>query len=144
MRQGNGTELLGTNDPRSQSIGIIHVAPTDDRRSILAAILTQEKLGRKQIVIELPGQNKAFQRSADFDDLRNMRRKLQAQLVFVVPPGATPAEFARQRRFPVYSSLESYAQALLDEPQPPAPAKKSGGLFGAGKNQPDDATPNAS
>src|SRR5438045_8783092 len=108
MRQSTGVELLGANDSRSASIGVIHVAPTDDRRSVLAAILTQEKLGRRQVVIELPGQNKAFQRPADFDDLKNMRRKLQAQLIFIVPQGVALAEFARQRLFPVYTTLEGY------------------------------------
>jgi len=49
MRQGNGSDLLGLKDPRSTKIGIIYVAPNDDRKSVLAAILTQEKLGRKQI-----------------------------------------------------------------------------------------------
>ncbi len=49
MRQGDGADLLGANDPRSASIGIIYVAPTDDRQSVLAAILTQDKLGRKQV-----------------------------------------------------------------------------------------------
>src|SRR2546430_8213956 len=108
MRQSTGVELLGANDARSATIGVIHVAPTDDRKSVLAAILTQEKLGRRQIVIELPGQNKSFQRPADFDDLKNMRRKLQAQLVFVVPQGVALGEFARQRRFPVYAKLSDY------------------------------------
>jgi hypothetical protein len=54
MRQGNGSEILGANDPRSANIGIIYVAPTDDRESVLAAILTQERLGRKQVAVVLP------------------------------------------------------------------------------------------
>src|SRR5438034_10139990 len=111
MRQGNGSELLGVNDPRSSGIGIIHVSPSDDRKSVLAAILTQEKLGRKQVAVVLPAVNKAFQRSQDFEDLKNIRRRLQTQIVLIAPAGPGPAEFARQRRFPVYSSLESYANA---------------------------------
>jgi hypothetical protein len=118
MRQGNGSDLLGLKDSRSTKIGIIYVAPDDDRKSILAAILTQEKLGRKQIAIVLPENqpNKAFQRSQDFDDLKAVRRKLRAQLIFIAPAGPGPAEFARQRRFSVYSSLGSYADALGLEP----------------------------
>jgi len=54
MRQGNGTEILGVNDPRSAAIGIIYVSPNDDRKSVLAAIITQEKLGRKQVAVVLP------------------------------------------------------------------------------------------
>jgi VCBS repeat-containing protein len=134
MRQGNGSELLGTNDPRSSGIGIIHVSPSDDRKSVLAAILTQEKLGRKQVVVVLPAVNKAFQRSQDFEDLKNIRRRLQTQIVLIAPAGPGPAEFARQRRFPVYSSLESYANALNDGEQLPVEQKK-GRIFGAGKSQ---------
>src|SRR5690242_5608221 len=109
MRQSNGSELLGSDDPRSQSIGIIHVSPTDEKKSVLAAILTQEKLGRKYVVLDLLRQNNALSRSVDFDELKTIRRKLQAQLIFVIPPGQV-AEFARQRRFTVYASLEEYAR----------------------------------
>ncbi|HTK11511.1 MAG TPA: hypothetical protein VL485_30345 [Ktedonobacteraceae bacterium] len=115
MRQGNGTDLLGANDPRAASIGIIYVAPNDDRTSVLAAILTQEKLGRKQVAVVLPNPNKAFQRPVDFEDLKAVRRKLQVNVVFIAEPGPGPAEFARQRRFPVYSSPESYAEALREQ-----------------------------
>lgn len=135
MRQGNGSDLLGVNDPRSASIGIIYVTPTDDRKSVLAAILTQEKLGRKQVAVALPAQNKAFQRPADFDDLRDLRRKLQSQLVFIIPGGSGPADFARQRRFVVYSSLENYTSALRDQDIAPSEQPKKGirGLFGSSR-----------
>jgi hypothetical protein len=135
MRQGNGSDLLGVNDPRSASIGIIYVTPTDDRKSVLAAILTQEKLGRKQVAVALPAQNKAFQRAADFDDLRGLRRKLHSQLVFIIPGGSGPAEFARQRRFVVYSSLENYASALRDQSLSSEEQSKKGlrGLFGSSR-----------
>ncbi|HEV7236630.1 MAG TPA: hypothetical protein VGN15_10645, partial [Ktedonobacteraceae bacterium] len=124
MRQGNGSDLLGANDPRSATIGVIYVAQTDDRESVLAAILTQEKLGRKQIAIVLPGQNKAFQRPIDFEGLKNMRRKLQAQLIIVAPQGSSPAEFARQRRFTFFSSLESYGKSLRDESEASRSSKR--------------------
>ena len=65
MRQGDGTDLLGPSDPRSASIGVIYVAPTDDRQSILTAILTQDKLGFKQVIVVLPDQNQAFQTECD-------------------------------------------------------------------------------
>jgi hypothetical protein len=129
MRQGNGSELLGMNDPRSQNIGIIYVSPNDDRKGVLAAILTHEKLGRKQVAVVLPTQqNKAFQRPVDFEDLKSMRRRLKAQIIFIAPLGQGPAEYARQRRFTVYSSLESYKQALQEEKELPGGQKK--GLFG--------------
>src|SRR5581483_6147649 len=132
MKQENGAELLGINDPRSANIGIISVSPTDDRRSVLAAILTQEKLGRKQIAIVLPPQNKAFQRPSDFDDLKTIRRNLEAQIVFIIPSGPGPAEFARQRHFAVYSTLENYATALRDG-NVSGGVKRGGWLFHRGK-----------
>ena len=129
MRQDDGSELLGVNDPRSATIGVIHVAPNDDRPSVLTAILLQEKLGRDQVVIVLPEQNKAFQRPVAFDGLKNMRRGLQAQIIFVAPSGPGPAEFARQRRFPVYSSLEDYAETFQGESSTQEDVKR-GWLFG--------------
>src|SRR5579885_2420612 len=140
MKQENGAELLGINDPRSANIGIISVSPTDDRRSVLAAILTQEKLGRKQIAIVLPPQNKAFQRPSDFDDLKTIRRNLEAQIVFIAPGGSGPAEFARQRRFAVYSTLESYGRALRDGDESGG-VKKGGWLFHRGKPKFMGSTP---
>ena len=137
MRQGDGADLLGANDPRSASIGMIYVAPTDDRQSVLAAILTQDKLGRKQVAVVLPENNRAFQRPVDFDGLKNMRRGLKTEIVFVAPPGPGPAEFARQRRFTVFSSLENYASSLRADATDNGGAKK--GLFGR-KQKP--ASPN--
>ncbi|MHB8599467.1 MAG: baseplate J/gp47 family protein [Ktedonobacteraceae bacterium] len=139
MRQGNGSDMLGPNDPRGATIGMIYVAPNDDRESVLAAILTQEKLGRKQIAIVLPDQNKAFQRPVDFDGLKNMRRKLQADLVIIAPSGPGPAEFARQRHFTVFSSVDSYERSLRDQSQPAVEPKR--GLFGhKTKLQPTNGT----
>jgi len=114
LRQSDGADLLGANDPRRTNIGLIYVAPGDDRQTVLAAILTQDKLGRKQVAIVLPEENKAFQSAVDFDGLKDTRRNLKAQMIFITPGGYGPAEFARKRRFPVYASLEEYAQALQD------------------------------
>src|SRR5947209_10024595 len=139
MRQGNGTEILGLNDPRAANIGIIHVSPTDERRNVLAAIITQEKFGRKQVVVVLPPQNKAFQRPADFDDLKSMRNRQQTEVVFIAPSGPGPGEYARQLRFPVYSSLQSYAQALREEEPVEEPPKR--GWFGGPKPKVADVLP---
>ncbi len=115
MRQGDGSDLLGPGNPRNSDIGILYVESRDSRQDILTAISTQELQGRKQIALVLPEQGKAFRQPVDFDGLKNMRRQLKAQLVFIAPPGPGPAEFARQRRFPVYSSLDSFKNALLNE-----------------------------
>lgn len=135
MRQGNGNDVLGANDPRSADVGIVYVSPNDDRKTILAGILTQEKLGRKHIALVLPNQNKAFQRPVDFDDLKGLRRKLQAQLVLIAPVNSIPAELARQRRFTLYSSLENFASAVRSEAPQAEPKRSNGvrGLFGSAR-----------
>jgi hypothetical protein len=137
MRQGDGTDLLGPSDPRSASIGVIYVAPNDDRQSVLTAILTQDKLGFKQVIVVLPDQNRAFQRPVDFDGLKNMRRGLKAEIVFIAPSGPGPAEYARQRRFAVYSSLEAFSQSIRLETLASGTAKGSTkrGLFRFGRKQ---------
>jgi hypothetical protein len=129
MRQSDGADLLGSNNPHSADIGIIYVAPDDTRQSVLTAILTQERLHRKQIALVLPDRNNAFGRPVDFDGLKDMRRDLQAQLVVIAPHGSSPSELARHRRFSVYSSLETFAQSLHDEEQAPG-APRKGHVFG--------------
>ena len=144
MRQGNGTDLLGMNDPRSATIGVIYVSPNDDRTSVLAAILTQEKLNREHIVIVLPDSNKAFERPQDFDDLKTVKRsKVKGDLIFIAPDSSVAAENARQRHFLVYSSLENYTEALREDggveaANGPVTAKsgpeKRGRIFGVRKS----------
>jgi len=119
MRQGDGSDLLGPNNPRNAEIGIIYIEARDTRQDILTAITTQDISGRKQVVIVLLDSSKVFHQPVDFDGLKNMRRQLQnAELVFIAPSGSSPAEFARQRRFRVYSTLESYQHALQNENVP--------------------------
>src|SRR5579859_308622 len=139
MRQADGSDLLGANDARSASIGIIYVAPGDDRPSVLEAILMQDKLGRKQVAVVLPENSRAFQRPVDFDGLKNMRRGLKTEIIFVAPGVPGPAEFARQRRFTVYTSLDSYKSALRAEPSDNGNAKKGLPLF----NRKPKLVPNA-
>jgi hypothetical protein len=129
MRQADGSDLLGANDARNASIGIIYVAPSDDRPSVLEAILMQDKLGRKQVAVVLPENSRAFQRPVDFDGLKNMRRGLKSEIIFVASGGPGPAEFARQRRFPVYTSLDSYKAALQAESPSNGNGKKGPSLF---------------
>src|ERR1700674_4666632 len=114
MRQADGSDLLGANDARNATIGIIYVAPGDDRPSVLEAILMQEKLGRKQVAVVLPENGRAFQRPVDFDGLKHMRRGLKTEIVFVIPQGSESVKHAQQRGFPVYLSLDSYAKSLQE------------------------------
>ena len=142
MRQDDGADLLGANDPRSANVGIIYVAPNDDRQTVLTAILTQDKLGRKQVAVVLPGQNKAFQRPVDFEGLKNMRRGLKTEIVFIAPAGPGPAEFARQRHFKVFPSLEAFSQSFQANDQSPASARR--GLFGRRQKPANGTTPASS
>ncbi len=125
MKQVDGAELLGPNVPGSSSIGLIYVDPEDNRQSVLTAILTQDKLGRKEVAVVLPENNTAFQRPVDFDGLKKVRRGLKSQIVFIAPGGPGPAEFARQRRFTVYPTLESFVQSLKVEAKTNETAAKS-------------------
>src|SRR5260370_14726399 len=115
MKQVDGAELLGPNVPGSSSIGLIYVDPDDNRQSVLTAILTQDKLGRKEVAVVLPENTTAFQRRVDCEGLKKVRRGLKSQMVFIAPGGPGPAEFARQRRFTVYPTLESFVQSLKVE-----------------------------
>ncbi|HCI79589.1 MAG TPA: hypothetical protein DHW02_07860 [Ktedonobacter sp.] len=115
MRQGTGTDVLGLNDPRNGRIGVIYVSANDENSYVINAIQGQDRLGRKQVAVVLAEQHKAFQHPEDFDALKRLRNSLSTQVVFIVPGGLGPAEFARQRRFSVYSSLENYTKALHDE-----------------------------
>src|SRR5579864_6841083 len=112
MKYGKGTELPGVSPAQGARIGVIYVSAEDDRKTVLTAILREDRLKRAQIVLDLPQKNKAFQRPEDFDDLKMLRRKLQAELIFVTPAGPGPADFARQRRFSVFSSMESFVHSL--------------------------------
>src|SRR5215469_2154901 len=138
MRLSDGAELLGPNDPRSPSIGMIYVDTNDSRQSVLTAILTQDKYGRDEVVVVLPENNRAFQRPVDFDGLRNMRRGLKSEIVFIAPSGPGPGDLARQRHFPVYSSPENFVQSLKIEAAADEAGKKRGFLFGR-KPKPADA-----
>lgn len=131
MRQSDGSEIFGPNDPRNIVIGIIHVTPNDDRQSVLTAITTQEKLGRDQIILDLPAQNKAFKAALDFEGLRQMSGEIEAGLVLLVPPKSKIAALAGRQGFTLYHSLDELAAAEFPEeegeeeaqiPPPPPPA----------------------
>ncbi len=123
MQQSNGSRLFRTDDPRSSAIGIIEVAPHDDRQSILTAIFTQEKLGRKHIALVVPAQSSAFRRATGIAGLKQAFAGLQAQVVFITPQNSSLAKFARQHQLPLFLSLEKYAQYaqtfLSQESSPP-------------------------
>ncbi|MBO0796607.1 MAG: hypothetical protein J2P36_37455, partial [Ktedonobacteraceae bacterium] len=122
MRQENGAELFGPDDPRSANVGMIHVSPSDDRQSIMTAILTQDKLGRRHTVLIMPDENAAFRRTTDFAYLRNLLQGLNTQLVIVASPNTPIARFAQRQQYPVFRSVEnyaSYARTFISEDQPP-------------------------
>src|SRR5579875_2062380 len=118
MRQNDGSELLGPNDPRNLVIGIIHVSLNDDRQSVITAIATQDKLGRDQIVLDLPAQNKAFKSAVDFEGLHHMASEIEATIVLVAPERSRIANLARKENFTVYPSLEELASAEFPPLEP--------------------------
>lgn len=120
MKQGNGSELFGWDDPRSSTIGIIEVAPGDDRQRILAAIFTQEKLQREQILIVLPEQSHAFRRLDEFEEVLETLKTRHTQLVFVLSSESRFIKAAREHQFPVFTSLEEYARSVQNLPVVPS------------------------
>lgn len=128
MRQSDGSEILGPDDPRNLVIGIIHVSPDDDRQSVINAITTQDQEGRDQVVLVLPARNKALKNSVDFEGLHHMAGELEAALVLVVPSKSKIENLARKENFTCYSTLEELAAAEfpplvpegeLSQPAPP-------------------------
>ncbi len=116
MRERDGSEFFGADDLRGQTIGVIDVNPEDDRQSVLTAIMTQEKLGRRQTVLILPARNRSFWRPIDFEGLKHTQQNLQTQIIVIAAADSRVADYARQQRFPVFVSLEryvAYAQSFL-------------------------------
>lgn len=111
MKQSDGSEILGPNDPRNLVIGIIHVSPSDERQSVVNAITAQDQKGRDQIVLVLPAQNKAFKNAVDFTGLRQMASELEGSIVLVAPARSKLASMARKEGFTVYPTLEDLTSA---------------------------------
>lgn len=118
MRQSDGSEILGANDPRKIVIGIIHVSPNDDRQSVVNAITSQDKQGRDQIVLVLPAQNKSFKNAVDFEGLRQMAGELEATIVLVTPEKSKIANLASKESFTVYPTLEDLGSAEFPPLEP--------------------------
>jgi hypothetical protein len=115
MRQNDGSEILEPNDPRASGIGLIQVSPNDDRQSVITAIATQATMGRAQIVLDLPAQNKSFKTDIDFEGLHRMANEMDAGLLLVVPKKSKIASFARKEGFALFYSMEE----LVDSEFPP-------------------------
>src|SRR6185312_11359884 len=118
MRQSDGSEILGPNDPRKIVIGIIHVSPNDDRQSVVNAITAQDKQGRDQIVLVLPAQNKSFKNAVDFAGLHQMAGELEATVVLVAPEKSKIANLAHKESFLVYSTLDELGKAEFPPLEP--------------------------
>ncbi len=118
MKQRNGSDLFGWDDPRSSTIGIIESTPEDDQRSILTAIFTQEKLQRRDILVVLPEQSHAFRRPAEFETF--VETVKARPLVFVLSSGSRFMKIARDHQFRVFTSLEEYARSVQNLPISPS------------------------
>ena len=139
MRQSDGSEILGADDPRNLVIGIIHVSPNDDRQSVITAIATQDKMGRDQIVLDLPAQNKSFKSAVDFEGLRQMASEIEAAIVLVAPQKSKIANLARRERFTVYPSLDELAQVEFPPMGPDEVEEQANGVPGATPVEEDEA-----
>ncbi len=122
MRQSDGSEILGPNDPRNLVIGIITVSPNDDRQSVINALASQDKQGRDQIVLVLPAQNKSFKSAVDFAGLHQLSSELEATIVLVAPEKSKIENFARRESFTVYPTLEELVQEEFPPLEPESPA----------------------
>ena len=141
MKQRNGSELFGWDDPRSSTIGIIESAPEDDQRSILTAIFTQEKLQRRDILIVLPEQSHAFRRLAEFETF--VETVKARPLVFVLSSGSRFMRIARDHQFRVFTSLEEYARSVRDLPLSP-PTEQAPSIDNSTLSLPEEAQSPAS
>lgn len=138
MKQSDGSEILGADDPRNLVIGIIHVSPNDDRQSVITAITTQDQMGRDQIVLDLPSQNKAFKTAVDFEGLHQMAGEIEATIVLVAPSRSKIANLARRERFTVYPSLEELTQAEFPPMEPDEVEETANGASGSATPVEDD------
>ncbi len=122
MRQSDGSEILGLADPRRTLIGIIHISPGDDRQSVITAITTQEKVGREQIILDLPAQNKAFKNAIDFEGLHKMASEIEATILLVIPSKSRIASLARRENFVIYASMDELTASEFPPVAPDEPA----------------------
>lgn len=139
MRQSDGSEILGADDPRNLVIGIIHVSPNDDRQSVITAITTQDRMGRDQIVLDLPAQNKSFKTAVDFEGLHQMASEIESTIVLVAPARSKIAALARKERFTVYPSLDELVEAEFPPMEPDEVEEQTNGTAAPTSVEDDEA-----
>jgi hypothetical protein len=88
---------------------VLYLESGDDRNTLFNVIAKQQK----QIVIILAEYVRIFQRPEDFVALKHMKRRLTVGIVFVIGSSERLAQLASRHGFPVYSSMDALADALL-------------------------------
>jgi hypothetical protein len=88
---------------------VLYLESGDDIYTLFDVIAKQQK----QIVIMLAEHVRVFQRPEDFVALKHMKRRLSVGIVFVIEGSERLAQLANRHGFPVYSSMDALADALL-------------------------------
>src|SRR5713226_9514304 len=88
---------------------VLYLESSDDRNTFFNVIDRQQK----QVVIILAEHVRILQRPEDFVALKHMKRQLAVGIVFVIESSEHLAQLASRHGFPVYSSMDALADALL-------------------------------
>jgi hypothetical protein len=88
---------------------VLYLESGDDINTLFDVIAKQQK----PIVMMLVEYVRIFQRPEDFVALKHMKRRLAASIVFVIEGSERQAQLASRHGFPVYSSMDALADALL-------------------------------
>ena len=89
---------------------MLYVEPADDREPLLTFISEQ----RKPVVVMLPVKSrlKVFQHPDDFNDLKQVKRQLDLQVVFVISGNELLRKLAWRNGFPAYVSIDALADSI--------------------------------
>ena len=99
---------MKSNDARD--FCMLYVEPTDEREPLLAFIGEQ----KKPVVIMLPVKSrlKVFQHPDDFSDLKQVKRRLDLTVVFVISGNELLRKLAWRNGFPAYASIDALADTI--------------------------------
>ena len=89
---------------------MLYVEPADDGEPLLTFISEQ----RKPVVVILPVKSrlKVFQHPDDFNDLKQVKRQLDLQVVFVISGNELLRKLAWRNGFPAYVSIDALADSI--------------------------------
>ncbi|HTK08239.1 MAG TPA: hypothetical protein VL485_13790 [Ktedonobacteraceae bacterium] len=88
---------------------VLYVEADDDRDSLVQALSGQ----KKPVVILLADQARLFRSPEDFNDLKHVKRRLDASILFVIPDSEHLTQLAARHGFPAYPSMDALSDALM-------------------------------